>query len=202
MNANANARNFDKLMCAEAEKSKGQKRLLIHCCCAPCSSACLERLYGNFKITALFYNPNIEGGEYELRKAELIRLINNTGWADVIDCDHEEEKFYTAVEGLENCKEGGKRCLKCFELRLKKTAELAESLGYDYFSTTLTLSPLKNAAAINAIGESLQNKSKWLYCDFKKRGGYLRSVELSKEHNLYRQNYCGCVFSKASAENR
>ncbi|MDE7330230.1 MAG: epoxyqueuosine reductase QueH, partial [Clostridia bacterium] len=150
-----------------------------------------------FNITVLFYNPNIENAEYEKRKAEIIRFLNETGWADFMDCDHNPEDFYTACKGLEGEKEGGARCLKCFEVRLKKTAELAKD--YDYFTTTLTISPLKDAAAINNIGENLGGE-KWLFSDFKKRGGYLRSSELSKEHNLYRQNYCGCVFSRLARE--
>ena len=190
-----NSKNFDKLMQTELENAK-DKRLLLHCCCAPCSTACLESLFKKINVTVLFYNPNIKSGEYEKRKAEIIRLLRETGWADFIDCDHEEDEFYKAVKGFEKKKEGGARCLKCFELRLKKTRDIADTNGFDYFSTTLTLSPLKNAKAINEIGESLQKAAKWLYCDFKKRGGYLRSVQLSKEHNLYRQNFCGCVYSE------
>lgn len=193
-----NKPDFDKLMQAQIAENRG-KKLLLHCCCAPCSSACLERLKDDFKVTVLFYNPNIEDGEYLRRKAELLRLISETGWADFIDCDHTEEEFYSAVKGLENAGEGSSRCLKCFELRLAKTKEVADSSGYDLFTTTLTISPLKNAQAINAIGEKLGG-DKWLYSDFKKRNGYLRSIELSKKHNLYRQNYCGCVFSKREAE--
>lgn len=169
------------------------KTLLLHCCCAPCSSACLERLKDIFKITVLFYNPNIEDEEYEKRKRELLRLIKATGWADFLDCDHNTEEFYRAAEGLENEKEGGKRCLKCFELRLSKTAELAKN--YDYFTTTLTISPLKDAQAINETGKRLGG-DKWLYSDFKKNNGYLRSLKLSGEYDLYRQNFCGCVFSE------
>lgn len=193
-----NKPDFDKLMQAQIAENRG-KKLLLHCCCAPCSSACLERLKDDFKVTVLFYNPNIEDGEYLRRKAELLRLISETGWADFIDCDHSKEEFYSAVKGLENAGEGSRRCLKCFELRLAKTKEVADSSGYDLFTTTLTISPLKNAQAINAIGEKLGG-DKWLYSDFKKRNGYLRSIELSKKHNLYRQNYCGCVFSKREAE--
>lgn len=189
-----NAKNFDKLMDAELENAQS-KRLLLHCCCAPCSTACLERLYKRINVTVLFYNPNIKSGEYEKRKAEIIRFLNETDYANFLDCDHEEDEFYKAVKGLEKEKEGGARCLKCFELRLQKTRDIAEANAFDYFSTTLTLSPLKNAKAINEIGESLQQNAKWLYCDFKKRGGYLRSVQLSKEHDLYRQNFCGCVYS-------
>lgn len=191
-----NVKSFDKLMQNQTETAGHGKRLLLHCCCAPCSSACLERLKDFFKVTVLFYNPNIEDGEYERRKSDLIRFITETGWADFMDCDHEPDKFYRAVKGLEAEKEGGERCKKCFYLRLEKTAELAEKFGYDFFTTTLTISPLKDAAAINAIGESLQNKSKWLYSDFKKRNGYLNSIKLSEKHGLYRQNYCGCVYSR------
>ena len=192
-----NALNYDKLMTDEVAKLGNKPKLLLHCCCAPCSSACLERLNEHFQITALFYNPNIEDEEYFRRKDELIRFIKETGWADFIDCDHDTKEFYSAVKGLEREKEGGKRCEVCFRLRLEKTAETAEKLGYDYFTTTLTISPLKDAKLINTIGESLQSESvKWLYSDFKKRNGYLRSTELSKEHRLYRQNYCGCVYSR------
>ena len=192
-----NARNFDKLMCEQIENAGSGKKLLLHCCCAPCSSVCLERLADKFKIYALFYNPNIEDDEYSKRKAELVRFLRETGYAEILDCDRDTSEFYKAAKGLEKEKEGGARCAKCFELRLAKTAEIAVAQGFDYFSTTLTLSPLKNAELINAIGESLQTENaKWLYCDFKKRSGYLRSLQLSKEHNLYRQNFCGCVFSK------
>ncbi len=193
-----NAKNLNKLM-EEELKNAQDKRLLLHCCCAPCSSACLERLYKKINVTVLFYNPNIKSGEYEKRKTELIRLLNETGYADFLDCDHEESAFYSAVKGLEKEKEGGARCLKCFEFRLTKTRDIAEANGFDYFSTTLTLSPLKNARAINEIGESLQRTAKWLHCDFKKEGGYLRSVQLSKEYNLYRQNFCGCVYSQSNS---
>lgn len=195
-----NAKNFDKLMQQQTETFDGKKKLLLHCCCAPCSSACLERLKDFFEITVLFYNPNIENGEYERRKEEIKRFISQTGWADFLDCDHIESEFYDAVKGFEQCKEGGERCLKCFELRLEKTARLADEIAFDYFATTLTVSPMKNAQAINEIGESLQKKANWLYTDFKKRQGYLRSVELSKKHALYRQNYCGCVFSRKESQ--
>ena len=184
--------DFDKLMQGQMKDAQG-KTLLLHCCCAPCSSACLERLKDVFKITVLFYNPNIEDGEYKKRKAELQRLINETGWADFMDCDHDTDEFYSRVAGLEGLKEGGARCLKCFELRLAKTAELAKD--FDYFTTTLTISPLKNAKAINDIGCAL-GREKWLFSDFKKCDGYLRSLQLSKKFGLYRQNYCGCIFSK------
>ncbi len=195
-----NARNYDKLFCEEIQKYKGSK-LLLHCCCAPCSSACLERLKDYFKLTVLFYNPNIESGEYERRKQELIRFIGETGWADFLDCDHESEKFYAAVKGLEKEKEGGRRCAECFKLRLEKTAEIAKRGGFDLFTTTLTISPLKDAELINKIGESLQGGNcLWLHSDFKKKNGYLRSCELSRQYNLYRQNYCGCAFSERDSK--
>lgn len=189
-----NKPDYDKSMQEQIEANRG-KRLLLHCCCAPCSSACLERLKDDFKITAFFYNPNIEDEEYLRRKAELLKLLDRTGWADFIDCDHDESEFYEVARGLESEKEGGARCLKCFELRIKKTAETANALNFDFFTTTLTLSPLKNAAALNAIGEKTGG-GKWLYSDFKKRNGYLKSIALSKEFGLYRQDYCGCKFSK------
>jgi predicted adenine nucleotide alpha hydrolase (AANH) superfamily ATPase len=150
----------------------------------------------------LFYNPNIEDEEYERRKAELIRLIETTGWADIIPCEHEKDRYYALIKGLESEKEGGKRCEVCFTLRLSVTAEIAEKLGYDYFTTTLTISPLKDAFLLNEIGAKLAEgkKVKWLYSDFKKQNGYLESIKLSKEYSLYRQDYCGCIFSKRDRE--
>ena len=183
----------------EDEIAAFQKKhsLLLHCCCAPCSSACLEKLKDYFDITVLYYNPNIEDEEYFRRKAELSRLISKTGWAKEIDCDHDKDSYYSAVHGLEGEKEGGKRCEECFKLRLKRTCYAAESLGFDYFTTTLTISPLKNAKLINEIGEGLAEgrKVKWLFSDFKKKDGYLKSIRLSEKYDLYRQDYCGCIFS-------
>lgn len=194
-----NAINYN----AEMEKIiKGfngeRKKLLLHVCCAPCSTACLEKLKDDFYITAFFYNPNIEDKEYSKRKAELVRFIAETGWAEIVDCDRDKDRFYAAARGLEDCPEGGARCEACFKLRLEKTAQEAARGGYDYFSTTLTLSPLKDAALLNKIGFNAAEKysARWLPCDFKKRNGYLRSLQLSAEHSLYRQNYCGCVFSQ------
>lgn len=194
-----NAVNYDAEMCKIMQRVANEKpKLLLHACCAPCSSACLERLKEGFNITVLFYNPNIEDGEYFKRKAELIRLIKETGWADFLDCDHDVSEFYSAVKGLEACREGGERCAVCFALRLDKTAQVAKENGYDYFTTTLTVSPLKNAKVINGLGYELAEKHgvKWLPTDFKKRNGYLRSIELSEKYALYRQNFCGCVFSQ------
>lgn len=195
-----NAPSYDKKMQNICDGIKGEKpTLLLHACCAPCSSACLERLKDYFDITLYFYNPNIEDGEYEKRKSELIRFAGETGWAKILNCSHDVSEFYARVSGLENCREGGERCTECFRLRLGATAAAAKAGKYDYFCTTLTLSPLKDAKRINAIGEALERETgvKWLYSDFKKRNGYLRSLELSREHNLYRQSYCGCVFSKS-----
>ena len=197
--------DFDKLMQNEIAALGGRRaKLLLHSCCAPCSSACLERLKEHFEITVFYYNPNIEEDEYALRKAEQIRFLKETGWADILDCDHEAEKFAGIAAGLENAPEGGARCLKCYELRLARTADEAERRGFDYFATTLTISPQKSSAALNSIGEKLAEgrKVKWLHSDFKKRGGYLRSCELAREHELYRQNFCGCKISRLAAERR
>ena len=183
-----------------AEAGQGE-RLLLHSCCGPCSSRCLEALKDKFSVTVFYYNPNItEPAEYEKRKGEQLRLLSETGWADFLDCDHQKEAWYAAVKGLEDEKEGGARCAKCFELRLSFTARTAAERGYDYCATTLTVSPLKNDGLINAIGQSaaLRYGVKWLPSDFKKGNGYLRSCQLSKEHNLYRQNYCGCIYSKGT----
>lgn len=195
-----NATNFNAVFEKEINSFDKKHTLLLHCCCAPCSSACLERLKDYFDITVFFYNPNIEDTEYFKRKAELVRFINETHYAKMLDCDHDTSPFYSAVKGLEREKEGGKRCEICFLLRLEKTCAVAEENGFEYFATTLTISPLKNAALINSIGEKLaEGKSvKWLYSDFKKKDGYLNSLRLSEKYSLYRQNYCGCVYSKIS----
>lgn len=177
-------------------------RLFLHSCCAPCSSYVLEYLSAYFKITDFFYNPNItEETEYGKRCAELQRLITELPAAHEItflEGHYDPEEFFRASKGLETCPEGGDRCRRCFELRLRETAQMAAKGGYDYFTTTLTISPLKNAALLNEIGAKLSEEYgvHWLPSDFKKRGGYARSIELSSEHGLYRQNYCGCVFSK------
>lgn len=176
--------------------------LLLHTCCAPCSSYCIEYLAEYFNITVLYYNPNIyPEAEYLKRKVEQKRLISEMKTkhpAKMLDCDFESEKFYQMAKGMENCREGGERCFKCYRLRLQKTAIEAKKNGFDYFTTSLTISPLKNAQKINEIGEELaiEYNVKWLPSDFKKREGYKRSIELSKAFNLYRQNYCGCIFSK------
>ena len=194
-------RNFELLMQEQLKNVEKGTPLLLHSCCAPCSSTCLERLKDYFKVTVLYYNPNIdEREEYEKRKAEQIRFLKETGWADFLDCDYEGEAFEEMAKGLEEEPERGKRCYRCYELRLRKTAEVAKEKGYEYFATTLTLSPYKNAEWLNEIGETLGGRYAltYLYTDFKKKGGYYRSLELSKEYDLYRQDFCGCRFSKSS----
>ena len=175
------------------------KTLLLHSCCAPCSSYCLEEVAPVLKTTVFYFNPNLDSEkEYEHRKSEQLRLLIETGLADFLDCDYSPELFAEVVRGLENEPEGGARCVKCFRLRLERTAKEAKARGYDFFGTTLTVSPLKNAKVINGIGFALEKELgiRYLPSDFKKRGGYLRSIELSKEHELYRQDYCGCEYSK------
>ncbi|MBQ8309223.1 MAG: epoxyqueuosine reductase QueH [Clostridia bacterium] len=192
-------RNFDKEMLSQIQTLEKGTPLLLHSCCAPCSSACLERLKDHFDITVLYYNPNIdEEEEYEKRKAEQKRLLATTGWAKFLDCDHEQEAFAAVAQGYENEPERGKRCYRCYALRLEKTAQIAKENGFLWFATTLTLSPYKNAEWLNEIGENVGGRYaiNYLFTDFKKRGGYHRSIELSNEYGLYRQDFCGCTFSK------
>lgn len=179
------------------------KRLLVHSCCAPCSSYVLEYLSDFFDITVLYYNPNIFPiEEYEHRKAEQIRLINEKKWkipVKFMDCDYDNKSFINISKGLESEVEGGRRCEKCFSLRLEKTAEIAKKNNFDYFVTTLSVSPLKDAQLLNEIGQNFAKKYniKYLPSDFKKREGYKRTIELSKEFGLYRQNFCGCIYSRS-----
>ena len=180
-------------------KEHGGETLLLHSCCAPCSSYCLEEVAPHLKTTVFYYNPNLDSEEeYEKRKSEQKRLLNETGLAGFLDCDYSHEEFEEIARGYEEAKEGGARCERCFRLRLEKTAEKAKAGGYDCFGTTLTVSPLKNAELINKLGYEIaeQYGVKYMPSDFKKRGGYLRSIELSKQYELYRQNYCGCEYSK------
>ena len=196
--------NFDKLMEDMLNEKAGA--VLLHSCCAPCSSACIERLCDRCDITVYYYNPNIgEESEYLKRKEEQIRLINaynaeKKGRYEIkiIDADYDPSSFAEMAKGLEDCPERGTRCHKCYELRMRRTAEAALKEGFDYFATTLTLSPLKDSEAINRIGLMIEDETgmKYLPSDFKKRNGYLRSIELSKEYGLYRQNFCGCIYSK------
>ena len=175
--------------------------LLLHSCCAPCSSYCIEYLSDYFTITVFYYNPNLyPDSEYERRSKEQQRLINEMKTRYPVtytDEGFDPREFYTAVKGLEKEPEGGARCRECFTLRLDKTALKAKELNCDYFTTTLTISPLKDAQLLNEIGFTLSDKYgvPWLPSDFKKKGGFKRSTELSREYGLYRQNYCGCVFS-------
>lgn len=175
--------------------------LLLHSCCAPCSSYVLEYLSRYFKITVFYYNPNIyPPEEYYKRLSEQKRFISELPAENPIDfigSDHLSERFYSAVKGLEHIPEGGERCFACYRMRLEETARMAKEISADYFTTTLSISPLKNAAKLNEIGGELAEKYgvKYLFSDFKKKGGYQRSTELSRQYGIYRQNYCGCVFS-------
>lgn len=186
------------------------RRLFLHSCCAPCSSYCLEYLRKYFDVTVFYYNPNISfGEEYRHRVEELKRLIEelneDAAGGNPIELEegpYEPERFFEAVKGMEDCPEGGERCFVCYELRLREAAKRAAEGGYDFFTTTLTISPLKNAQKLNEIGQRLGEEYgvACLPSDFKKKGGYQRSIELSREHDLYRQDYCGCVFSKKERE--
>lgn len=192
--------NYDALM-LRALEGAAEKRVLLQACCAPCASHCLSELAGKTRVTVYFYNPNLsDREEYEKRRAELLRLIGETGWADALDCAYAPEDFAAVAAGYEDAPEGGARCARCFRLRLEHTAAAAKENGYDLFGTTLTLSPLKNADLINRIGFEAGERYgvEYLPSDFKKRGGYQHSLDLSREHCLYRQNYCGCAFSKRS----
>ena len=205
------------------QEKNNRKKLLIHSCCAPCSSYVLEYLREYFDITVFFYNPNISSSvEYEKRLQEEIRLIEaynkqvengdfenmnsteNARMIKIMEVGYEPSEFFEAVKGYEHCKEGGDRCYKCFELRLRKSAKVAKEGGFDYFTTTLTISPLKNANWLNEIGRLEGEKEGVLFLpsDFKKKDGYKRSIQLSKDFELYRQDFCGCGFSKAEMEER
>jgi hypothetical protein len=209
MSENRNySKELDKIM---ADASERGKHLFLHSCCAPCSSYVLEYLRSFFRITVFYYNPNItEDTEYRKRVAEQKRLIaafNSQPICDafpieIMEGDYDTQSFFQSIRGLEQCREGGERCFACFTLRLRETAEKAREAGADYFTTTLTISPLKNAGKINEIGELLSKEYgvPFLPSDFKKKNGYQRSVELSAKYGLYRQDYCGCIFSKAERE--
>lgn len=206
-------RELEKII-EEFTKEGRIPRLLLHSCCAPCSSYVLEYLSEYFQITDYYYNPNItEEVEYRKRSEELRRITEQMPFrhpVHFVEGRYEPERFFEAAAGLSDCPEGGERCLRCFRLRLFETARMAaewekeESLKeqgpFDFITTTLTISPLKNAEALNTIGEEAAEQwgVAWLPSDFKKKGGYQRSIELSKEYELYRQNYCGCVFSRRS----
>ncbi len=206
-----NRMNYQKVLeqtINQLQKEEKVPSLLLHSCCAPCSSYCLEYLSRYFRITVLYYNPNIfPREEYEYRAAEQVRLAETMEFVhpvEVICVGYEPREFYEAVRGLEKEPEGGARCLACYELRLRKSAEAAREKGFDYFTTTLSISPLKRADKLNEIGARLAEEYQvsYLFSDFKKKGGYQRSVELSAEYGLYRQNFCGCVYSRQEAEKR
>ena len=230
MNAVRNyQKELDKIIEDIGADDKSAPNLFLHSCCAPCSSYVLEYLRAYFHITVFYYNPNISmEEEYRKRVAEQKRLIasyneallgnsvqsrklqnvqtqdkNNTSYLiDIAEGDYEPQSFYEIARGLEQCPEGGERCFACSELRLRETAKRAQAGNYDYFATTLSISPLKNAVKLNEIGERLSEEYgvSWLPSDFKKKGGYQRSIELSREYDLYRQDYCGCVYSKEERE--
>ena len=194
-------KKLDELI-EKLQKDNAKPTLLLHACCAPCSSYCLEYLSKTFDITVLFYNPNIESElEFNKRVDELIRFIDECRSIEGVNLeilDYDNSEFYNAVEGLEDEKEGGVRCFKCYELRLRKTAEYAKEHDFEYITTTLTISPHKNSDKINEIGVKVADEYslKYLLSDFKKNDGFKRSIELSKEYDLYRQSFCGCEFSK------
>ena len=230
MNAVRNyQKELDKIIENIGAENESAPTLFLHSCCAPCSSYVLEYLRQYFRITVFYYNPNISmEEEYHKRVSEQKRLIaayngevsaknahdgnvpsmqthdrKQCGYyIEVIEGDYEPECFYEIARGLEQCPEGGERCFACYELRLRETAKRAQAGNYDYFATTLSISPLKNAVKLNEIGERLvmEYGVSWLPSDFKKKGGYQRSIELSKEYELYRQDYCGCVYSKEERE--
>jgi len=206
MNSRNYQRELDELIARNTADSLCPS-LLLHVCCAPCASSVLEYLYGHFAITIAYYNPNItDEQEYAYRYAELRRYVAERGMDQVrfLEVDYDPEAFFLMAQGREEDREGGARCSLCFTQRLSYTAARAKEGGYDYFATTLTVSPLKNAALINAIGERVgqQTGVRYLPSDFKKKNGYLRSIALSREYNLYRQNYCGCLYSRREAQQR
>ncbi len=203
-------RNYDREMEAVLDLLRSDTcvpRLLLHSCCAPCSSAVLERLSPDFSITVFYYNPNItDEAEYRHRVAEERRLIGefpSVRPIDLVEGSYDPERFFEIAQGLEDVPEGGERCRKCFALRLEETAKRAARDGYDFFTTTLSISPMKDAAALNEIGERIAasyDGLTFLPSDFKKRDGYKRSLELSREYDLYRQDYCGCEYSRNERE--
>ncbi len=186
----------------------GKKKLLLHACCAPCSSYVIEYLSNYFDITIFYYNPNIDSElEFNHRLSELKRFVKNFKTKNevlVVAPPYNNKEYYEKIKGLENEKEGGLRCKECFKLRLLKSCLYAKENNFDYFTTTLTISPLKNSNLLNEIGHELECKYnvKYLYSDFKKKEGYKRSIVLSHEYNLYRQDYCGCIFSKKEREEK
>ena len=197
---------FDKTV-QEVRRSGRRPRLLLHACCAPCSSHCLEVLAEYYEIAVFFYNPNISPEEeFSFRLSELKRFLTEAEYASVaVDAPpYDPAPFLEMSRGFEDVPEGGSRCYRCYELRLRKTAEAAAAGGFDAFTTTLSISPYKNAGWLNEIGLRLADEYgvEWLCSDFKKKNGYRRSVELSEQYGLYRQDYCGCAFSRAERERK
>lgn len=194
-------KQLDKII-DEIQNNSKTPTLLLHSCCAPCSSYVLEYLSQYFKITVFYYNPNISPKEEYIKRVEeqkrIISQLPVKNPVDFIEGDYEPQDFYDIAKGLEQVPEGGERCFNCYKLRLEKTAKLAYDLNMDYFTTTLSISPYKNALKLNEIAEELSEiySVKNLPSDFKKKEGYKRSIQLSKEYDLYRQDYCGCIFSK------
>ena len=204
-------RNYQKELDSLIEtlaKSEKVPTLLLHSCCAPCSSYVLEYLSNIFKITVFYYNPNIYPQDEYLKRVEeekrLIATLPVKNKVDFIEGKYDSDSFFALAKGLEQQEEGSERCFRCYELRLNEAAMACRKGNYDYFTTTLSISPYKNAEKLNEIGTRLAQKHgvNYLYSDFKKKGGYQRSIALSKQYDLYRQNYCGCVFSKAMADAR
>ena len=199
--------NYQVILDETLKKLDGKKKLLLHACCAPCSSYVIEYLSNFFDITILYYNPNIDTlDEFNLREREIKRFVNEfkpKNKVEVVSLGYNQNEFLNEIKGLESEKEGGKRCLKCYRLRLLKSCLYAKENNFDYFTTTLTISPLKNSKVLNEIGHELENEYgvNYLYSDFKKKEGYKRSIILSHEYNLYRQDYCGCKFSKNKIKN-
>ena len=203
--------NYDCLMEKIIMENRAKSRvptLLLHTCCAPCSSAVIERLAKDFKITVFYYNPNIEPYEEYLKRKEeqkkFLKVFPSPNPLNFLDCDYENEEFKKLALGLEKEKEGGPRCFRCYRLRLLKTAQKAKEFGFDYFTTSLSISPYKNAQKLNEIGLELEQVCgvSYLVSDFKKNDGYKKSILFSKEYNLYRQDYCGCVYSKKERDER
>lgn len=200
-------KELEKIICGLRDAKGDAPNLFLHSCCAPCSSYVLEYLCGIFRITVFYFNPNIsDSEEYLKRVAEQKRLIaayntERKGYSiKIVEGDYEPGRFFEMARDYKDCPEGGERCFRCFDMRLRETAKRAREAGSDYFTTTLTISPLKNAGKLNEIGEQLSKEYgvPWLPSDFKKRDGYKRSIELSALYGLYRQDYCGCVYSKGS----
>lgn len=198
--------NYQIKLEEQIKEAGSGKKLLLHACCAPCSSYVLEYLSEFFDITLLYFNPNISPeAEYRKRIAEVERLLREMplkSEVGLLEGRYCPEEFFKIAEGLEELPEGGERCFKCYRQRLEETAKTAKKGGFDYFTTTLSISPHKNAEKLNLIGEALEKEYgvKYLYGDFKKRNGYKRSIELSRIYGLYRQNYCGCIYSRRAAE--